>query len=186
MGDVPLTDLINAALAGDSAASERAYRDLYDDLRQIAHARLRRRSRRMTLNTTALVSEAFLRFADDERLHVNDREHFFRYASTVMRSVIVDIARKRYAQKRGGNVHVVALTTDVSDNSADELEVLGVHQALDELARVDPQMVTVVELRYFAGLTEREAAEALGVSERTVRRIWRRAQLWLADALGPP
>ena len=182
-GELPLTDWINAALAGDDSASERAFEQLYDELKALAHARLYRKSHKMTLNTTALVSECYLRMASDDRLRIADRRHFLRYASRVMRSAIVDIARERQAQKRGGHLHVVRLTGDVPEDRGDEIDILAVHEALQRLGRHDRQMVEVVEMRYFGGLTNAETGAALGVTDRTVRRIWQRAQLWLADAL---
>ena len=181
----PLTDLIRRAQQGDEAALKVVFDATYDELRAMARARLRRGSRSTLLDTTSLVHEAYLRFADSGRLHIGDREHFLRYASHVMRSVIVDFVRERRAERRGGDAQHVTLNSEIGDgvNAVDEDEILGVHEALEELARVDARLVQVVEMRYFAGMTEPEIAAALGVNERTVRRDWQKARLLLADAL---
>ena len=110
--------------------------------------------------------------------------HFLRWSGRVMRSVIVDFARRRTAARRGGGAAHVPLTTGLADDRTDSAEeILAVHEALDDLATVDPRLAQVVELRYFGGLTEAEIAQALGVTERTVRRDWQKGQLLLRDAL---
>ena len=136
------------------------------------------------LDTTALVHESYLKFANAGELHINDRAHFFRYAGQVMRSVIVDLVRAAQAERRGGDAAHVTLNTAIQnspDKGADE--ILRVHEALQELAQHDARLVQVVELRYFAGLTEPEIAGILGVTDRTVRRDWEKARLLLARAL---
>ena len=109
-----------------------------------------------------------------------------RWAARVMRSVIVDFARRRRAERRGGGKAAVRLTTDIGVVSSGEPEVLRVHDALEEMAARDRRMASIVEMRYFGGMTESEIAEAIGVNERTVRRDWERARLFLREALGPP
>lgn len=134
------------------------------------------------LDTSSLVNEWYLRFAEAKGAELQDRIHFMRYASRVMRSVIVDFARRRLAQRRGGRApHFTLQVRDVGN--AGEAEIVRVHEALEELSKLDPRMAQVVEMRYFAGLNEREIAEALDVAERTVRRDWEKARLWLARAL---
>jgi RNA polymerase sigma factor (TIGR02999 family) len=177
----PLTDLIQRAQSGDEGALKQVFDVTYQDLRRMARARISQGARGTLLDTTALVHESFLRFANAGELRVNDRAHFFRYAGHVMRSVIVDMARARLAERRGGDARHVTLNTAVAERTGQgEEEVLRVHE---ELARHDARMVQVVELRYFAGLTESEIAQILGVTDRTVRRDWEKARLLLAQAL---
>jgi len=184
----PITDQIRRAQQGDEAALRVVFDATYAELRALARGRLRRGSRNTLLDTTSLVHEAFLRFANAGRLLIGDRQHFLRYASHVMRSVIVDFVRERNAERRGGGALHVTLNSEIGSDgsSADEDEILGVHAALEKLARVDPQLVQLVEMRYFAGMTETEVAAALGVNDRTVRRNWQKARLILADALKEP
>ena len=179
-----LTDLIRRAQDGDEAALRIVFDATYAELRGLARARLRKGSRNTLLDTTSLVHEAFLRFADAGRLHIGDRQHFLRYASHVMRSVIVDFVREKLALRRGGDAVHVTLDSQIGEASnAGEKEILQVHEALEALAKLDPRMVQVIEMRYFAGMTEAEIAAALGVNDRTVRRDWQKAKLLLADAL---
>ena len=150
----------------------------------MARARLRKSSRNTLLDTTSLVHEAYLRFAEAGRLRVDDRQHFLKYASHAMRSVIVDFVRERVAQRRGGDAEHVTLNSQIGDVTGEaEREILHVHEALEELAQHDARLVAVVEMRYFAGMNETEIAAALGVNERTVRRDWQKARLFLAESL---
>ncbi|HEX6397267.1 MAG TPA: ECF-type sigma factor [Steroidobacteraceae bacterium] len=187
--EASLTDLIHRAQNGEAGALQSVFEVTYEELRQLARGRLRSAGRVAALDTTALVHECYLRFANAKRLSVEDRVHFFRYAGRAMRSVIVDLARGALRAKRGsGEAHVSLSTTLVeasgASTSAGEELVLRVHEALEELAQVDPRLVQVVEMRYFAGLTEGEIGAALGVTERTVRRDWEKARLLLAEVLG--
>jgi RNA polymerase sigma factor (TIGR02999 family) len=183
-GEPSITELIEQAQAGDVAAFDSLFRIAYDDLRELARARLRAGSRDVVLDTTALVHESFLRFVQAGRLNAASRAHFLNYAGRVMRSVIVDFARERLAQRRGGDALHVTLDTAVSNAvSTGEEEVLRVHEALEHLAHLDERVVRVVELRYFGGLSEADIAESLGIHVRTVRRDWEKARLLLADAL---
>ena len=179
-----LTDLIHRAQSGDEAALRIVFDATYEELRGLARSRLRKGNRDNLLDTTSLVHEAYLRFADSGRLRIGDRAHFLRYASHVMRSVIVDFVRERIAERRGGDAVHVTLNSEIMDvPSAGETEILKVHEALEELAQHDARLVQMVEMRYFAGMTEPEIATALGVNERTVRRDWQKARLLLAEAL---
>jgi len=179
-----LTDLIRLARDGDETAWHRLFDAAYQDLRRLARMRLTRNARGVLLDTTSLVHESYLRFVNVGELNVTDREHFLRYAANVMRSVIVDFVRERKAERRGGDApHVTLNTQSHADGSAGEDEILRVHEALDELSRYEARLVQVVEMRYFAGMTENEIADALGVTDRTVRRDWEKARLLLADAL---
>lgn len=179
-----ITALIGQAQAGDEAALAAIFKLAYEDLRALASRRLRAGGRGMVLDTTALVHESFLRFSEAGRLNATDRAHFLNYAGRVMRSVIVDFIRERNAQRRGGDAVHVTLDTGVGEAvGTGEGEILRVHEALEELAHHDEKLVHVVEMRYFAGLSEAEIAESMGVHVRTVRRYWEKARLLLADAL---
>jgi RNA polymerase sigma factor (TIGR02999 family) len=181
---VELSALIDRTEAGDAAARDELFSRLYDELRRLAHRRVAFAARNTLLDTSALLHETYLRMAKGNDLRFEDRGRYFGYASQVMRGVVVDFARARSAQRRGGGRAMVTLNTDIIDaTAADEQQVLRIHEALDELLRIDERLVRVVEMRYFAGLTEQEVASALGVTDRTVRRIWEKARYLLAAAL---
>ncbi|HVF18227.1 MAG TPA: ECF-type sigma factor, partial [Steroidobacteraceae bacterium] len=153
-----LTDLIHQATTGDEAALKLVFDATYADLRKLARVRLRRGDRGEWLDTTVLVHESYLRFARAGRLSIESRQHFLRYAGHVMRSVIVDFAREAQAERRGGFALHVTLDTAIEGAIAAEEEILSVHEALDALAQYDARIVQVVEMRYFAGMTETEIA----------------------------
>jgi RNA polymerase sigma factor (TIGR02999 family) len=182
MSDV--TSLLFAARNDDSQAMNRLFEVLYDDLRLLAHAKLRRSAPMTVLDTTALVHESYLRFLRTGDLKVEDRPHFLAYAARVMRSIVVDLIRSRLADRNGGDALHVTLNTEIAESaSVREDEVILVNDALEELATIDPRLVKVVEMRYFAGMSEDEIAESLGVSVRTVERDWEKARLFLYRAL---
>lgn len=179
-----LTSLLAAARSGDAHAAGAAFGLLYQDLRRMARSRLRQHQTMTLLNTTSLVHESYLKLVGAESVPVQDRHHFFAYASKVMRSVIVDFARARLAERRGGDAEHLVLDTAISDKlAAPENDALRVHEALQVLEQADPRLAQVVEMRYFGGLTEAEIAAALDVSERTVRRDWEKARLLLLAAM---
>lgn len=179
-----VTQWLDAARLGDRAAIDRIFAELYDDFRRIAHARLRQSAPLTLMETTALVNDAYLRLVRVGRIDAENRAHFLAYSARVMRSIIVDLVRERVAQRRGGGNFEVTLNTEVAEAvPSDEAEILAVSEALDALAAVDARLVEVVELRYFAGLTEAEIATALGLSDRTVRRLWEKARVLLRAAL---
>jgi RNA polymerase sigma factor (TIGR02999 family) len=183
-GPACLTTLIHRAEKGDVEAANQLFAAMYDELRRLARAQLRGRRRNTVLETSSLVHESYLRFARAQQLRLQDRVHFMRWAGSVMRSVIVDIVRRRLAYRRGGGMASVALTTGVAASvPSGETEILRVHEALDDIAVHDARMAKIVEMRYFAGMTEVEIAEAIGVNERTVRRDWEKARLFLREAL---
>jgi RNA polymerase sigma factor (TIGR02999 family) len=158
---------------------------LYNELRRLARSKLSSGGRHTLLDTHALVHEAFLRMQRDGGVSVNDREHFMAYAASTMRSVVIDFVRRRNADRRGGGAeHVTLDTRAAAALGGSDDEILAVHEALETLAEVDPRLVRVVEMRYFAGLTDIEIGSALGVTDRTVRRDWERARLLLAELLG--
>lgn len=180
---IDLTELLRRAQGGDAGAAEALFAATYEELRRMASARLRAAGRLTLLDTTSLVHEWYVRFARAKGLDLEDRSHFVRYAARAMRSVIVDHVRRRRAQRRGGGAERLELAADEAAGREGEEEILRVHDALEDLARLDARLAHVVELRYFAGLTEPEIGEALGVTERTVRRDWEKARLLLAEAL---
>jgi RNA polymerase sigma factor (TIGR02999 family) len=181
---VEVSALIDRTDAGDGAARDELFSRLYDELRRLAHKRLTFAARNTLLDTSALLHETYLRMAKSNDLRFEDRGRYFAYASQVMRGVVVDFARARASQRRGGGRTMVTLNTDiVHAAAADERQILRIHEALDELLCIDERMVRVVEMRYFAGLTEQEVALALGVTDRTVRRIWEKARYLLAAAM---
>lgn len=179
-----LTALLQRAQEGDAAAADALFAESYPLLTRLARARLSAHVRTPTLDTGSLVHEAYLRFVNAGRLHIEDGLHFRRWASKVMRSVIVDLARKRNAERRGGDLARITLTGDLapSDEAGADI-ILRVHEALTTFAEVDERAAQVVEMRYFAGMTEAEVATVLGVTERTVRRDWERARLILREML---
>lgn len=179
-----VTALIDRANAGDEAARGELFEALYADLHVLARARLRRHARFTLLDTTALLHESYLRLVNAGRLNVASREHFLGYAARTMRSIIVDFARTNLAQRRGGGLPNLTLdTADAHTAPEPEEEIVRVHEALDELAKADGPLARVVEMRYFGGLTEKEIANAMGISDRTVRRHWEKARLLLSLAL---
>jgi len=179
-----LTQLFDAVNAGDRLAIDRLTAVMYQELHQLAHRRLNASARGNSLETTGLVHESYLRFLKAGRLQVTDRAHFVAYSSRVMRSIIVDYARKHRAERRGGAALQVTLNTSVADEAhVCEEHLIRINDALEELGKSEPRLVQVVEMRYFAGLDEREIAEVLGLTERTVRRDWQKARLLLSAAL---
>jgi RNA polymerase sigma factor (TIGR02999 family) len=179
-----LTDLIHLASGGDADATERLFAATYPELRKLARLRLRAGGRQTLLDTASLVHESYLRFAAAGQLRLEDRVHFLRWAAKVMRSIIVDFARRRSALRRGGDRIKITWTPDIDQvEPASEDDIVRVHEALEELATVDPRMAQVVEMRYFAGMLDTEIAEVLGITDRTVRRDWEKARLLLREAL---
>lgn len=179
-----ITQLLGQARAGQDQAVHRLCELLYDDLRLIARSRLRAHQPLTLLDTTALVHESFLRFAKLERVTLADRKHFLAYAARAMSSIIVDMVRRKQAERRGGDLEIVPLDTDwMPAGKSCEDEVLRIGEALQELAKVDARAAQIVELRYFAGLADHEIAHVLGITERTVYRDWRKARMMLVTAL---
>ncbi len=181
-----VTTLLHAARAGEAEAANRLFEILYRDLRKIARAQLRRLDHAGRLDTTSLVHESYLRLRTNGVLKAEDRHHFLAYAANVMRSVVVDLARSALAEKHGGQQVFVTIRTGIQQASAEEdQDVIRIHEALEELAAIDPRLAKLVEMRYFAGMSEQEAADALGVARRTAQRDWEKARLFLAATLRP-
>jgi RNA polymerase sigma factor (TIGR02999 family) len=181
-----LTKLLEAVRNGQPGAVDQLVALCYRELRQLAHQRLRRTGANTVLDTTSLVHECYLRLVKVGEVDSVSRSHFLAYAAKVMRSIVVDFARERLTQRRGGDDRHVTLGTDVPDvATASEEQLVRVDEALRELAQLDERLVKVVEMKYFAGLTWEEIAAVLGITERTVRRDWQKARLLLHAELGP-
>jgi RNA polymerase sigma factor (TIGR02999 family) len=179
-----LTVLLGRIQAGDTEARDTLFATAYAELHRIARARLRDGGRDSVMDTTCLVHESYLRFVSSGELRAEDRRAFFAFASQVMRSVIVNSVRERIAQKRGGESRPLTLSTGLMANIGDsEDTVLKVHEALDDLEKAEPRLAQVAQMRYFGGYSEREIAETLDITERTVQRDWEKARLILAAAL---
>lgn len=184
-----ITGLLEAHAAGDDDALEQLIPLVYDDLRRIARQRLRSERSSHTLNTTAVVHEAYLRLVDVSDPDWNGRAHFFAVSSRLIRNLLIDYARRRKADKRGGDAIRIPLNEELDAASIDApaaVDLLALDDALKALARHDGRMERVVECRFFGGLTVRETAHVLGVSTRTVERDWTRAKAYLYRALTRP
>jgi len=178
-----ITEWLDAAREGDRGALDRVLATLYQELHSMARRQLAGQHGQ-TLDATALVHEAYLKLIGRREAKFDDRAHFFAYAASAMRSVVVDYARQRMAQKRGGDLHrVTDLPEDVEGGLRLDEDMLGLDTALNRLAAVDERLAQIVELRYFAGLSELEIAELLKRSERSIRRDWQKARLFLLASL---
>jgi RNA polymerase sigma factor (TIGR02999 family) len=180
-----ITDILARCADGDRAAFDRLVPLVYEDLKRIAHRRLKAERTGHTLDTTALVHEAYVGLVDQATATWNDRTHFFAVAARVIRNILVDYARRQGAIKRGGDRVRIPLRPDAASAGGDDeaVELVALDRALSDLGRHDPALERVVECRFFAGMTVAETAEALGSSERTVARNWTRARTYLFDAL---
>jgi RNA polymerase sigma factor (TIGR02999 family) len=175
------TVLLNRLRGGDADAGRELLPVLYDELKRIAARQFRGQAAGHTLQPTILVHEAFLRLVGKPAAF-EDRAHFFAVAATAMRQILVNHARAANADKRGGGAKPVALNHDVADapgGGGAEIDVLALHEALEQLARIDPRKHRVIELRFFAGLTVEEIAAAMGLSKTTIESEWRAARAWL-------
>ncbi len=179
-----ITLLLQRHHRGDRGAFDRLVTLAYERLRAVARGQLARAGRRgQTLDTTALVQEAYLDLVDEHAVDWQDRGHFFAVCARAMRRILVDDARRRQAVKRGAGAVAVTLQPDMVAVDARSEQVLAVDAALEELAAFNPRLAQVVECRWFAGMTEEETARALDTSLRTVQRDWTRARAWLLQAL---
>ena len=178
-----MTDLLRAWADGDDGALERLTPLVEAELRRLARGYMRRERRGHTLQTTALVNEAYLRLTDARQVRWQDRAHFLGISARLMRRVLVDHARTHGSLKRGGGVHHVTLDDRVQAVGEPGPDLVALDRAMDALAAADARKCRVVELRYFGGLSVEETAEVLGVSPDTVKRDWRLAKLWLLREL---
>jgi RNA polymerase sigma factor (TIGR02999 family) len=176
---VHVTELLLAWGRGDRSALDELMPLVHQELRRLARSQMRGERDNHTLQTTALVNEAFLRLIDLRRIQWQDRAHFLALSARLMRRVLVDHARSRKYQKRGGGAAIVALDDVLVGPRERGADLVALDDALEELARVDPRKSQVVELRFFGGLSVEETAEALSVSAETVMRDWRLAKVWL-------
>ncbi len=176
----PITAILDAASRGDEAARERLWSVVYDELHAIARRQLVGERAECTLQTTALVNEAYLRLVGDNDQGWSNRRHFFAAAARAMRCIRIDQARRRRAEKRGGGRRPVDLDVgQIVVDGLDASELLALDEALDRLEQIDAEKAEIVMLRYFAGLTIVETAEVLGRSPRKVNSQWRFARAWL-------
>jgi RNA polymerase sigma factor (TIGR02999 family) len=178
-----VTELLRAWGNGDSSALEQMVPIVYQELRRLAKHYMRQERPDHTLEATALVNEAYLRLIDLNRIQWQDRAHFFSVAAQTMRRILVEFARRRKRQKRGGQGQQVALEEAAELSRDQEVDLLAVNEALSSLASFDARMSQVVELRFFGGLSIEETAEVLRVSPETVMRDWRTAKVWLLREL---
>src|SRR5262245_10142661 len=178
-----ITQLLIEWNNGRSGALEDLLPLVYRELRQLAAQRLRRERPDHTLQPTALVHEAYIRLVDQRRVHWKNRAHFYAAAAHIMRRILVDRARARKTDKRGGGWERVTLVGDGTPGGSRDVDVLALDDALERLAAWDPQQERIVELRYFGGLTLEETAEVIGISTATVKREWAIARAWLRAQL---
>ncbi len=174
-----VTDLLIDWSKGDQEALNKLMPLVYDELHRLASRYLRHERPGHTLQTTALVHEAYLKLVDERNANWQNRVHFFAAAAQVMRHVLVDYARSRRASKRGGDYCRLSLDEARISSEEKDADLLALNDALNSLAAIDPQQSRIVELRVFGGLTVEETAEALGISPRTVKREWSMAKAWL-------
>lgn len=183
----PVTESITVLLAsaerGDRAAADAVFAALYEDLHRMARRELARRGAGVTLSPTTLLHDAYLNISRREGVAFPDRNRYMGYASRVMRGLIIDYARSRQAQKRGGLFEITAVSTDLADPMANVDELTRISETLDELAQVDERLVRVVDLKFFCGFSFVEIAEMMNVSERTIQRDWEKARIFLYQRL---
>lgn len=174
-----VTELLHRWKSGDEEALERLTPLVYDQLHRLAHQYIRRERPGHTLQTTALVNEAYLRLVDYKQVDWQNRAHFFAVSAVVMRRILVDYARQRTSDKRGGERFQVSLSDNLAFTSERAAELIALDDAIETLNQLYPRRSKVVELRYFGGLNNQEAAAVLKVSEATIERDWRFAKAWL-------
>lgn len=170
-------------LREDAETREKFWEGLYPDLKILARSRLRRSGQQTMLCTTGLVNDVYLRVAGADAMRAASPGQFLAYAARAMRSVVIDLVRERQAARRGGGAARITLDTAIINATPAEDEPLHIHEALTHLSEMEPRLAQVVEMRYFGGFTEAEIGEALGVTERTIRRDWEKARLLLRAML---
>jgi len=178
-----LSTLIASAEQGNRAAADQLFSSLYDELHRMARRELGKRAVGMTLGATTLLHEAYLNISEREGAAFPDRNRFMGYAARAMRGLIIDYARHRQAQKRGGEFEITSISTDVVGPSVDPDELTRVSDALDQLEATDPRLARIVDLKFFGGFSFVEIAAMLAVSDRTVQRDWEKARIYLHRVL---
>ncbi len=178
-----VTGMLRDWTSGDQEALDKLIPVVYDELRRQAARYLRRERPDHTLQTTALIHEAYLRLINQHNVEWKDRAHFYAIAARLMRQILVDHARKRQAAKRGGSDIKVPLEEEMVITTGRNVDLVALDEALTRLAAIDPQQSRIVELRYFSGLSVEETAEVTGVSARTVKRDWNVAKAWLRQQM---
>jgi RNA polymerase sigma factor (TIGR02999 family) len=181
--DTTISTLVVSAEEGDREAADKLFVALYDELHRMARRELARRGAGVTLGATTLLHEAYLDIADREGAAFPDRNRFMGYAARVMRGLIIDYARRRQAQKRGGLFEITSIATDVIAALPDADELTRISDALDELEAADPRLARIVDLKFFCGFGFGEIAAMMGVSERTAQRDWEKARIYLHRVL---
>lgn len=179
-----ITNLLLKWSSGNKDALDELIPVVYPELRRIARQYMRRENKQHTLQTSALINEAYLRLVDQQAVAWQDRAHFFAVAAQVMRHILIDHARKYRYAKRGGGAQLVTLDGVAVTAEQRAAEFVELDEALTRLAKIDPRKEKIIELRFFGGLTIEETAEVLGVSEITVKRDWRSARAWLLREIG--
>jgi RNA polymerase sigma factor (TIGR02999 family) len=179
-----ITELLEQWSDGNQTALDKLYPLVYEELRRLARSYMKREPKGHTLQTTALINEAYVRIVDQKSVHWQNRSHFFAISAQIMRRILVDHARRYLHAKRGGGARRVSLDEAMIVAAERSEEVLMLDEALSNLARMDPRRCQVVELRYFAGLNNQEIASVLHISENTVMRDWNLARAWLYQQLG--
>jgi RNA polymerase sigma factor (TIGR02999 family) len=179
-----ISSLIAGAERGERSASDALFAQLYSELHRLAQRQLARSGGGVTIGVTTLLHEAYLDIAGRDSAVFPDRARFMAYAARVMRGLIIDYARGRRAQKRGGGFEITSLERDVRDPAAEEGELSRISAALDELATVDESLAQLVDLKFFCGFSFQEIAAMRGISERTAQRHWEKARIYLHRSLG--
>ena len=179
-----ITTLLRAWGDGDSSALNRLAPMVYDELHAIAHRQMLREKQGQTLQTTVLVNEAYLRLVDVKNVSWQDRAHFYAVSAQMMRRILVDAARARLREKRGGGVQRLSLDEVLDEQPPRDRELLAIDDALKEMARMDERKSRVIELRFFGGLSVEETAAVLKISPQSVMRDWKLAKAWMALQLG--
>jgi RNA polymerase sigma factor (TIGR02999 family) len=180
-----ISSLISAAEQGDRAAAEALFSALYSELHRLAKRELARQGVPVSLGATTLLHKAYIEMAAEDGTSFPDRARFMGYAARVMRGLIIDHARSRRAQKRGGQFEITSLEADVVGEAPDDRELTRISEALDELAKAEPLLAEVVDLRFFCGFSFLEIAVMKGVSERTAQRHWEKARIYLHRSIRP-
>lgn len=180
-----LTTLIEAAEKGDGRAKEELFSALYGELHRMAKRQLAQHGGQNSLGASTLLHQAYLDISQRSGADFPDQARFMGYAACVMRGLIIDHARNRQAQKRGGRFEITALNTEVADNAVNAGELTQISDALDDLAKVEPALCEVVDLKFFCGFSFSEIAAMRGISERTVQRNWEKARIYLHRSIRP-